>query len=146
MVFECFVDCGYFFFIFCVIFGGFFFVSSAKMGRPKKLKVEEESANEADGKEKRGKRDPNWTQEESERLCRLLLQYGVTGILNKTTNGATKKKKNEQWTEIHAYFNSGVRVCDFLSAFPLRYFTHFISFCRMISFVQLIRCILAFVV
>lgn len=56
-------------------------------------------------------RNLNWKQEDTERLCCLLLTHGKGGILNKITNAATNEIKKAEWNIIVDHFNACPMVC-----------------------------------
>lgn len=70
-------------------------------------------------KSKDGKRQRsvNWSQDETELLADLVLQYGKKGILCKETNAATNKTKEDDWAKIEEVFNATDSVSIYLISF-----------------------------
>lgn len=96
------------------------------MGRKRKIEIETEndgdgamvgdSDNIGDGDnidDKKRKQQVTWEQEDTERLCELLLEHGKGGILNKITNAAVNEKKKQEWETVASHFNSNPKVIIF---------------------------------
>lgn len=62
---------------------------------------------------------PVWTQFETERLFALILIHGMDGILNKSTNGATRERKKSEWQIIANAFNANPSVIKYCYLCPL---------------------------
>lgn len=78
-----------------------------RMNRNKRKNEEIREEENAESKESaESKRRINWSQEDTERLAQLVIQFGRSGILNKQTNGATNAKKKLEWDIIRIHFNS----------------------------------------
>lgn len=73
-------------------------------------KNEIEIGNYGRGDNKRRKEEYYWDQDDTERLCKLLLEHGKSGILNKITNAATNEKKKQQWEIVARDFNASLQV------------------------------------
>lgn len=69
-----------------------------------------ESGNDGDLPASKKHRGDNWTQEDTNLLCNLLVKFGQKGILNKETNGATNDIKKREWSIIRSHFNTDPKV------------------------------------
>lgn len=97
-----------------------------KKGEMKKENDGEEAGNDGDAKKR--KQQYKWEQDDTERLCELLLEHGKSGILNKVTNAAVNEKKKQEWETIAMLFNSSPKVY-FLPCLFCVWLTHSLSFC-----------------
>lgn len=83
------------------------------MGRKKcemKKENDDGDGNSDDGVGTKRKQQFKWEQDDTERLCDLLLEHGKGGILNKVTNAAVNEKKKQEWEIVARHFNASPMV------------------------------------
>lgn len=56
-------------------------------------------------------RCPNWCQQDTDLMCKLVREIGLKSVLNMRTNGTTPEIKKADWNSISEAFNAHPSVC-----------------------------------